>query len=268
MEERLQKILAHAGIASRRQSEQLIREGRVRVNGHLVREMGVKADPGADTITVDGRKIRKLRKFTYILLNKPRRVMSTVSDPEGRRTVIDLVGEGRDLRLYPVGRLDFGSEGLMILTNDGEFTRIMTRPGGAAKVYGIKVNGVPSPKTLDKLRRGLRIEGRSYAPCEIRPVSEDTHSWYEVTLHEGQNRQLRRMFEAVGHPVMRLRRTQLGFLTAPTLRPGAWRHLTSREVQEFYRMYGARRSPADQAGGERRKAGRAGRRASASGPRR
>jgi pseudouridine synthase len=138
-----------------------------------------------------------------------------------------------------VGRLDFLSEGLLILTNDGDFTRFMTLAGGAAKVYGIKVSGVPSSRTLDRLRRGTRIEGRSYAPCEIRTVSEDTNSWYEVTLHEGQNRQLRRMFEALGHRVMRLRRTQIGFLTAPTLAPGKWRQLTGKEVQEFYRRYGS-----------------------------
>jgi 23S rRNA pseudouridine2605 synthase len=238
MPERLQKILAHAGVASRRHAEQLIAEGRVRVNGHVVRQMGVQADPRTDTITVDGQRIRKAGRLTYILLNKPRNVMTTVEDPGGRTTVMDLIGKAPETRLYPVGRLDFGSEGLLILTNDGDFTRFMTRAGGAPKVYGVKVSGVPSPRDLDRLRRGIRVEGRSYRASEIRLVSQDSNSWLEVTLHEGHNRQIRRMLEAIGHRVMRLRRNQIGFLTAPTLKPGEWRHLTAREVQEFYRRYG------------------------------
>jgi len=247
MAERLQKILAHAGVASRRQAEQLIGEGRVRVNGEVIRRMGVLADPGADTITVDGRRIGAARHHTYVLLSKPRGVMSTVSDPEGRPTVIDLIG-GIRTRLYPVGRLDFTSEGLLILTNDGEFTRFMTRAGGAPKVYGVKVCGVPTERSLDRLRRGIRLEGRAYGPCEIREVARDANSWFEVTLHQGGNRQLRRMFEGIGHRVMRLRRTQIGFLSEPSLKPGQWRHLTPHEVSEFYRRY-AGESPAAQTAG-------------------
>lgn len=238
MEERLQKILANAGVASRRQAEKLIEEGRVRVNGHTVQVLGVRADPRTDTITVDGKRVRRPHRFTYVLVNKPRNVMSTAQDPLHRRTIIDLVRPREGTRLYPVGRLDFASEGLLILTNDGEFTRFMMRAGSAPKTYRVKVSGVPSTRTLDTLRRGVEIEGRRYAPCTIRTVSEDSNSWYELTLHEGQNRQIRHMFEAFGHRVMKLRRTQIGFLSAPRLPTGAWRHLTHHEVQEFYRRYG------------------------------
>lgn len=239
MPERLQKILAHAGVASRRKAEQLIEAGRVRVNGHVIREMGVQADPRTDTITVDGERIRKPRRRVYLLLNKPRNVMSTVEDPGGRTTVTEIVGQAApDVRLYPVGRLDFASEGLLILTNDGDLTRFMTRAGNAPKVYDVKVGGVPSDKDLERLRKGIRIEGRKLAPCEIRAVSQDTNAWLEVTLHQGQNRQIRKMFDAVRHRVMKLRRTRIGFLTDPKLKPGQWRHLTEREVKELYRRYG------------------------------
>lgn len=213
------------------------------MNGHLIREMGVQADPRTDTITVDGRRIRRARGFRYVLLNKPRNVMSTVSDPGGRPTVLEYVREKGDFRLYPVGRLDFASEGLLILTNDGDFTRMMTRAGGAPKVYGVKVAGVPSPASLDRLRRGIRVDGAHFSPSEIRVISQDTHTWLEVTLHEGQNRQVRRMFEAIGHRIMRLRRTRIGFLSAPALRPGETRHLTPDEVAEFYRRYGEPAAP-------------------------
>lgn len=239
MAERLQKILAHAGVASRRKAEQLIEAGRVRVNGHVVREMGTRADPRADTITVDGERIRKPRGQVYLLLNKPRNVMSTVDDPGGRTTVTDLVRQAApDVRLYPVGRLDFASEGLLILTNDGDLTRFMTRAGNAPKVYAVKVSGVPTTRDLGRLRKGIRIESRKLAPSEIRVVSEDANTWLEVTLHEGQNRQIRKMFDAVGHRVMKLRRTRIGFLADPKLKSGQWRHLTDREVKELYRRYG------------------------------
>jgi len=239
MSERLQKILAHAGVASRRKAEDLIREGRVRVNGHVVQQMGVSADARKDTITVDGQRIRKVRRLVYIVLNKPRNVMTTLNDPGGRPTVCDIIGEAfGDVRLYPVGRLDFASEGLLILTNDGDFTRMMTRAGGAPKVYGVKVSGTPSASAMDRLRKGIQLPDLSCSPCEIRTVSQDSNSWFEITLHEGRNRQIRRMFEAIGHRVMKLRRTRIGFLSAPTLKPGEWRNLGSREVQEFYRRYG------------------------------
>ena len=243
MAERLQKILAHAGITSRRRAEQMISEGRVRVNGRLVREMGTRADPRADTITVDGRRIPKAGRPTYLLLNKPARVMCTVEDPQGRPTVLDLVKGTVDRRLYPVGRLDYASEGLLILTNDGELTRFMTRAGKAPKVYRVKVRGVPSEEQLARLRRGMRVGGESYAPCRIRQVAGEGNAWLEVTLEEGHNRQIRRMLEAIGHPVVRLRRTRIGFLTAGELRPGQWRPLRADEVAELYRRYGSR-SPA------------------------
>ncbi|HEX4999039.1 MAG TPA: pseudouridine synthase [Terriglobia bacterium] len=243
MQERLQKILAHAGIASRRQAEVLMREGRVTVNGAPVMELGAKADPATDVITVDGRKIRPPARMIYVLLNKPKNVMSTSRDPEGRPTVMEYVrGEFRE-RVYPVGRLDFASEGLIILTNDGEFTRFMTQAGTAPKVYRVKVSGRPAERDLDRLRRGLFLDGERLAPSEITPVPKagklPENPWFEVTLHQGRNQQIRRMFHVIGHPVEKLRRIRIGFLEDARLAPGTWRLLTDREVDRFYRDYGA-----------------------------
>jgi 23S rRNA pseudouridine2605 synthase len=240
MEERLQKILAHAGIASRRRAEKIILEGRVAVNGHIVNELGVRADARADVITVDGKRLRQPSQPLYILLNKPPKVLSTREDPAGRPTVVDLVGARMRDRIYPVGRLDFASEGLLILTNDGEFTRFMTRAGVAGKTYHVKVSGEPSETALDRLRRGMKLDGSRSAPCEVKAIRTGNNSWYEVTLHQGRNRQIRRMFEAIGHPVMKLRRIRIGFLEDSQLRPGSWRHLTSSEVKQFYGRYGKR----------------------------
>src|SRR5215470_8282612 len=153
MQERLQKILAHAGVASRRHAEAMITDGRVSVNGHIITELGSKADPAEDVIKVDGKKLRSSRRRVYILLNKPKNVMSTSSDPEGRPTVIEYLKGKVAERVYPVGRLDFGSEGLIILTNDGEFTKFMTKAGVIAKVYHAKVSGTPAERDLDRLRR-------------------------------------------------------------------------------------------------------------------
>lgn len=238
MQVRLQKILAHAGIASRRAAEAMIRAGQVAVNGVAVTEMGVSADPARDVVTVNGKRIPRPPRPVYILLNKPRNVMSTVEDPEGRPTVLDLIrGQVRE-RVYPVGRLDFASEGLLILTNDGEFTRFMTRAGRAPKVYRVKVARRPTEEALDRLRKGVRSRGIRYGPCEVRPIGSGDNAWFEVTLTEGRNREIRKMFEAIGHRVMKLRRTRIGFLEDRDLAPGAWRRLTVREVREFYRQYG------------------------------
>ena len=162
--------------------------------------------------------------------------MSTSSDPENRPTVMDYVTKLKQ-RLYPVGRLDFGSEGLLILTNDGEFTKSMTRAGVVPKVYRVKVAGHPVEAVLAKLRKGIFLDGERLAPCEIVPIKEGENPWYEVTLHQGRNQQIRKMFLVSGHPVEKLRRVRIGFLEDRTLRSGEWRHLTEQEVQRFKREF-------------------------------
>jgi 23S rRNA pseudouridine2605 synthase len=237
MQERLQKILAHAGIASRRHAEEMITKGRVSVNGHIVTELGSKADAEEDVIKVDGKKLRPPQRHIYVLLNKPKNVMSTSSDPEDRPTVIEYIKGKIKERVYPVGRLDFASEGLLILTNDGEFTRFMTKAGVIPKVYQVKTAGVPAERELDKLRRGAYIENERLAPCAIVPLKGGDNPWFEVTLHQGRNQQIRRMFQAIGHPVEKLRRTRIGFLEDEKLRPGQWRFLTEHEVAQFKREF-------------------------------
>jgi 23S rRNA pseudouridine2605 synthase len=237
MQERLQKILAHAGIASRRHAEEMITKGRVSVNGHIVTELGSKADAEEDVIKVDGKKLRPPQRHIYVLLNKPKNVMSTSSDPEDRPTVIEYIKGKIKERVYPVGRLDFASEGLLILTNDGEFTRFMTKAGLIPKVYQVKTAGIPAERELDKLRRGVYIDNERLAPCAIMPLKGGDNPWFEVTLHQGRNQQIRRMFQAIGHPVEKLRRTRIGFLEDEKLRPGEWRFLTEHEVAQFKREF-------------------------------
>lgn len=237
--ERLQKILAHAGIASRRRAEQMILEGRVSINGAVVTELGTKADPLHDVVRVDGQAIRRAERHVYILLNKPKNVMSTSSDPEGRPTVMDMVKDRVRERVYPVGRLDFASEGLIVLTNDGEFARFMTQAGMVPKLYHVKVSGPPSEAELDRLRRGVRLGPERLAPCKIRPFRSGANPWYEVTLHQGRNQQIRRMFEVIGHHVEKLRRVRIGFLEDARLLPGHWRLLTEREVRRFFEEFGS-----------------------------
>src|SRR5438552_12851957 len=193
MQERLQKILAHAGIASRRHAEEMIQTGRVSVNGHIVTELGSKADSDEDVIKVDGKKLRRPQRHLYILLNKPKNVMSTSSDPEGRPTVLDYVKSKVKERVYPVGRLDFASEGLIILTNDGEFTKFMTKAGVIPKVYHVKIAGQPADRDLERLRRGVYVDKERLAPSTIRLLKTAENPWYEVTLHQGRNQQIRHM---------------------------------------------------------------------------
>ena len=212
MQERLQKILAHAGVASRRHAEEIISSGRVTVNGHIVTELGSKADPASDVIKVDGKKLRPPQRPVYILLNKPKNVVSSSADPEGRPTVIEYVKQKVKERVYPVGRLDFASEGLIILTNDGEFTKLMTKAGTVPKVYHVKVAKVPEDRDLERLRRGAYIDNERLAPCQIVQLKSGDNPWFEVTLHQGRNQQIRRMFQSIGHPVEKLRRVRIGFL--------------------------------------------------------
>src|SRR5215831_1242023 len=237
MQERLQKILAHAGVASRRHAEEMIVAGRVTVNGHIVTALGSKADPAEDVIKVDGKKLRAPQRHVYILLNKPRNVMSTSSDPEDRPTVMEYVKGKVKERVYPVGRLDFGSEGLLILTNDGDFTNFMTKAGVIAKVYHVKVAGQPSERDLDRLRRGAYVDNERLAPCEIKAFKSGDNPWYVVTLHQGRNQQIRRMFQAIGHPVEKLRRVSIGFLQDEKLKPGEWRFLSEHEIAHFRREF-------------------------------
>jgi 23S rRNA pseudouridine2605 synthase len=237
MQERLQKILAHAGVASRRHAEEMIQAGRVSVNGHIVTELGSKADPGEDVIKVDGKKLRRTERHIYILLNKPKNVMSTSTDPADRPTVLDYVKGKIKERVYPVGRLDFASEGLIILTNDGEFTKFMTRAGMIPKIYHVKLAGQPAERDLVRLRRGAYVDNERLAPSRIEPLKGGENPWYEVTLHQGRNQQIRRMFQSIGHPVEKLRRVRIGSLEDERLRPGTWRFLTDEEVDQFRREF-------------------------------
>ena len=233
MEERLQKIIAAAGAASRRGAEILIQEGRVAVNGQIITQLGAKADPENDSIRVDGRRIRcDATKKVYLLLNKPKQVMSTVDDPEGRIKVTDLVPAHK--RIFPVGRLDYNTEGLILLTNDGDFAKIVSSAGKRfPKVYHAKVRSNPDAQALARLRGGLMLDGVKLAPCKIEPIKEGANSWYEVTLTQGKNRQIREMFEAIGHPVQKLRRVRIGFLTDRDLPVGKFRALKPAEVEKI-----------------------------------
>ena len=227
--ERLQKILAAAGIASRRACEQIILDGRVRVNGATVTELGAKADPKIDEIAVDFVPIQK-EKPVYILLNKPKGYVTTVKDDEGRPTVMALLNGVRE-RVYPVGRLDFNSEGLMLLTNDGGLAQRMASPDShIPKVYLVKVHKTPSHEALNELRGGFRLDGRKLKPCQIELVDKQGNPWFKVTLVEGKNQQIRKMFAAIGHPVHKLKRVQFGPLADPGLKPGRWRFITPAEV--------------------------------------
>ncbi|BDU77376.1 pseudouridine synthase [Mesoterricola sediminis] len=227
--ERLQKILAAAGVASRRACEEIILEGRVQVNGVTVTELGTRADPRRDEITVDLAPIAR-EAPVYILLNKPKGYVTTVKDDQGRPTVMALV-HGVEARVYPVGRLDFNSEGLLLLTNDGELAQRLSAPDfHVPKVYLVKVHRMPKPELLDEFREGFRLDGRRLKPCLVEVVDKAENPWLKVTLTEGKNQQIRRMFAAVGHPVSKLRRIQFGPLDDPFLKPGAWRFLDAQEL--------------------------------------
>ncbi|MGA2358247.1 MAG: pseudouridine synthase [Terriglobales bacterium] len=240
--ERLQKIIAAAGIASRRKAEEMIASGRVAVNGQVVTELGTKADPEQDHIRVDGKLLQGPERFTYVALNKPKGYVTTVSDEKKRPTVMDLLqnvkGQKVKGRVYPVGRLDWASEGLLLMTNDGALANaLMKASSNVAKTYVVKVAGQPDEAKLDKLRRGVSIAekgGRRVrtAPAKIRLIREGDNPWLEVTIIEGRNRQVRKMFEEVGHHVEKIRRVQYGPL-ALDVPPGDWRNLTLLEVAKL-----------------------------------
>jgi 23S rRNA pseudouridine2605 synthase len=267
--ERLQKILSHAGISSRRAAEILIREGRVAVNGQTVTELGTRANPHRDKITIDGKPLRGSAPPIYILLNKPVGVMTTLVDPGGRPTVRDLLGGVRQ-RVFPVGRLDFHSAGLLLLTNDGELALRLTHPRyGVRKTYEVKVKGRPEAAQLAALAGGVRLADGVSAPAAVRVLeASERKTWLSITLAEGKNRQVRRMCEAVGLAVEKLVRVALGPLALGKLPPGAWRHLEPEEVARLRAATAATR-PAEPRPRHRRPAGLGsprGRRADASLP--
>jgi 23S rRNA pseudouridine2605 synthase len=239
MTERLQKVLAHAGVSSRRAAERLIIEGRVTVNGAIVAELGTKVDPDRDAIKVDGKRVAAPPSgHTYLAMNKPRGVVTTLADPEGRPTVKDYL-RGVKARVYPVGRLDFHSEGLLLLTDDGALARDLMHPSrGVEKVYLVKVKGQPTADVLLRLCRGVPLDGKRTGPAKARVVRRGDNAWIEMTIGEGRNRQVRRMFQAVGHPVQRLRRLAYGGVGLGRLPIGHLRVLSDAEVFELSRAAG------------------------------
>jgi 23S rRNA pseudouridine2605 synthase len=236
MEERLQKILASAGVASRRKAEQIIAEGRVTVNGKVVAELGTKADFEKDHIKVDGKLLRRTAEHIYIALNKPDSVVSTVSDPQGRATVLDLL-PGLKTRVYPVGRLDYHSQGLILLTNDGEFANaIISAKSHVPKTYMVKSKGALTSEEEEQFRNGIPLSGIRTAPAGLRLVRRGDNPWYQVTLIEGRNQQIRIMFKHFGHLVEKLKRTSIGDVHLGSLKPKEFRFLAPEEVSKLMRM--------------------------------
>ena len=228
---RLQKYLALCGVASRRASEKMIQEGRVAVNGSVITEMGVQVDETRDTVTVDGEIVRPEEEKHYIAYNKPIGEVTTVSDPEGRATVMDKFAD-YPVRLFPVGRLDYDSEGLLLLTNDGEMMNRFLHPSHEVlKVYWTKVSNHVTPEEIAALRKGVMIDGKLTSPAFVRLIREETFDTVLlISIHEGRNRQVRRMVEAVGHQVVRLRRVGFGPVSLGNLPTGMWRPLTAEEI--------------------------------------
>lgn len=235
-QERLQKILSRAGVSSRRKAEALILEGRVTVNGTPVTELGSKADLDADHIKVDGKLLRAPRRQVYIVLNKPINCVTTVSDPQGRPTVMDLI-HGLKERVFPVGRLDYHSEGMLLLTNDGEFANALTSASShVPKTYLVKVNGLLAPEQEEQFRQGVPMEGRLTAPAGLKMVRRSVNPWYEVRLIEGRKNQIRVMFKHFGRLVEKLKRVRIGFLELGPIKPGEFRHLTPEEIERFQKL--------------------------------
>ncbi|MEG6521070.1 pseudouridine synthase [Desulfotomaculum sp. 1211_IL3151] len=241
MMERLQKILAQAGVASRRHSEELIINGQVKVNGTVVTELGTRVDPMRDKIEVKGRPIPPPEKKVYLLMNKPRGYVTTLRDDRGRKTIADLL-EGVSQRVYPVGRLDYDSEGLLLLTNDGELTQAISHPKHKVKkTYLVKVAGVPETEQLKEMAQGLVLEDGPTAPAGVRLAGVgDNRALLEIIIHEGRNRQVRRMCEHIGYKVLRLRRTGIGNLELGNLKSGEVRELTKKELRELALLVGVK----------------------------
>ncbi|NOZ64383.1 MAG: rRNA pseudouridine synthase [Caldiserica bacterium] len=233
MKERLQKIISRAGIASRRRAEELIKEGKVKVDGEVVTILGTKADPGIQRIEVEG-KVITLPEKIYLLLYKPRYCITTLYDPQGRKTVADLL-ENMPTRVFPVGRLDFDAEGLLIFTNDGEFANILLHPRyGISKTYIVELSGIPSRRDLEQIRKGVRLEDGMTLPARAVMVKKDKNkAWIKLTIQEGRYREIKRMFSALGYTVTRLKRIKIGPFKLGKLKPGEYRFLSQEEVNEF-----------------------------------
>jgi 23S rRNA pseudouridine2605 synthase len=245
-EERLQKILAHAGIASRRKAEELIVSGRVSVNGETVTELGSKADLSTDRVKVDGQVLSAPKHFSYYAFNKPKNVVTTVFDPEGRETVMKFF-KGLKERIYPVGRLDYLSEGLLLLTNDGDFANALMSPGShVTKTYLVKVKGSLTHEEEETFRNGIPMHGRKTAPAGLKLIRKGDNPWYEVRLIEGRQNQIRIMFKHFNHLVEKLKRVQIGFLNLGDMKAGAYRTLTNHEVERFRKLMKLDEEPADE----------------------
>ena len=234
MEQRIQKILAQMGVASRRKAEELIAEGRVTVNGRTA-EIGMKADSARDHVKVDGKLLTRPEPKVYLVFNKPKGVVTSLSDPEGRPTVKDFLQRVK-YRVFPVGRLDYDSEGLLLITNDGDFAQAVLHPSKKIyKTYLAKVKGIIDDAALEKLRTGVRLQDGKTAPSKVRriPHRSENNSWIEISLHEGRNRQVRRMLEQVGYPVVKLKRTSVNGLKLRNLKPGEFRPLEPDEIESL-----------------------------------
>ncbi len=229
--ERLQKFMSRHGVASRRACEEIIASGRVKVNGKTVTTPGTTVDPARDRVEVDGRVLGRTETPVYIMLYKPRGYLSTVSDPKGRKIVTELIPEVKE-RVFPVGRLDYDSEGLLIMTNDGDLTYRLTHPAhNIPKTYRVRVRGIPDTGSLDRLSRGIMLDDGMTAPARIEFIQErEGNALFEITIHEGRNRQIKRMFENIGHRVIRLKRVKMGPLSLGDMKPGQYRHLRETEV--------------------------------------
>jgi 23S rRNA pseudouridine2605 synthase len=232
----LQKILANAGVASRRKAEELIVAGRVSVNGATITELGSKADVEVDKVKVDGRVLSAPKHHLYLALNKPKDCITTVHDPEGRQTVMSFF-KGMRERIYPVGRLDYASEGLLLLTNDGEFAnKLMSPASHVAKTYLVKSKGTLTGEQEEEFRQGIPMHGKRTAPAGLKLIKKGANPWYEVRLVEGRQNQIRIMFKHFGHLVEKLKRVKIGFLELGALKPGAYRTLTNAEVARFRKL--------------------------------
>jgi 23S rRNA pseudouridine2605 synthase len=236
MKERLQKYLARCGVASRRKAEEMIRAGRIQVNDQTVTTMGFTVTPGVDQVRVDGKTVSPPEQPVYLLLNKPTGYVTTARDERGRPTVLELV-KNIDARVYPVGRLDMDTEGLLLLTNDGLLAYKLTHPKHEIKkTYHATGRGIPTQKGLEQLRQGIVLDGRKTAPAKVRTLKPGKETLVEIVIHEGRNRQVRRMFAEIGHPVVSLKRIKLAFLDLGSLKVGAYRHLTNKEVNRLYQV--------------------------------
>lgn len=233
MEKRLQKIFSEMGIASRRKAEELITEGRVTVNGRIA-TLGTKADPVKDHIKIDGKLLLRSEPKVYIVLNKPKNVVTSLYDPEGRLTVKDFL-KGVKYRVYPVGRLDYDSEGLLLLTNDGDFAHAVLHPSKKiSKTYLIKVKGLPEEKEIDKLRTGVKLIDGITSPAKVRMIrTTENNCWLEMTIYEGRKRQIRRMLDRIGHPVLKLKRIKINGIELGKIETGGYRYLTPEEVNKM-----------------------------------